>query len=167
RRGLGLPGPLAAIPPAPLPDDWASLADRIGSGKGATGVEFAAAALPEVDGVRCVITELASRPGITTLRVFAPAWPMIEHHGTPPHDDRFHWEARDDLGRLYATTAYRGGGGIGGAEFPLRLHPPVSPQARELEISLSGRTSQASVRVPLDWQDDDWESDLPDWRAET
>ena len=172
RMDLGLPGPLAAIPPAPLPAEWAGLADRIGSQKGASGVVFAAAVLPEVDGVRCVITELASRPDITTLRVFAPAWPLIEHgaglvHGMPQHDDRFHWDVRDDLGRRYATSAYTGGGSINGAEFPLRLHPPVSAQARELEITLSGRTAQGSVRVPLDWQDDDWDSDLPDWQAES
>jgi hypothetical protein len=172
RRGLGLPGPLAAIPPAPLPDDWAFLADRLGCEKGAAGVVFAAAVLPEVDGVRCVITELASRPDITTLRVFAPAWPLIEHgagllHGMPQHDDRFHWDVRDDLGHRYATSAYAGGGSVNGAEFPLRLHPPVSAQARELEITLSGRTAQGSVRVPLDWQDDNWDSDLPDLQAES
>jgi hypothetical protein len=172
RRGLGLPGPLAAIPPAPLPAQWAAMAERIGSQKGASGVVFAAAVLPEVDGVRCVITELASRPDITTLRVFAPAWPLIEHgaglvHGMPQHDDRFHWDVRDDLGRRYATTAYTGGGSVNGVEFPLRLHPPVSAQARELEISLSGRTAQGSVRVPLDWQDDDWDSDRPDWQAKS
>ena len=106
RRGLRLPGPLAAIPPAPLPADWASVQDR--SGQGASGVVFAAAVLPEIEGVRCVITELASRPDITTLRVFAPAWPLIDHHGTggPQHDDRYHWLVRDDLGNSYALTAY-------------------------------------------------------------
>ncbi|MBO0822797.1 MAG: hypothetical protein J2P27_02930 [Actinobacteria bacterium] len=170
RRGLGLPGPLAAISPASLPDDWASLADRLGSQNGASGVVFPAAVLPEVDGVRCVITELASRPDITTLRVFAPAWPLIEDgagplYGMPQHDVRYHWGVSDDLGRRYAITAYTGGGSIDGVEFPLRLHPPVSAQARELEITLAGRTAQGSVRVRLDWQNDDWESDLPDWQA--
>jgi hypothetical protein len=106
RQSLPLPGPLAAIPPAPLPADWASVQDR--AGQGASGVVFAAAVLPEVEGVRCVITELASRPDISTLRVFAPTWPMIEHHGTsggPQHDDRYHWNVRDDLGNGYAVTA--------------------------------------------------------------
>jgi hypothetical protein len=60
-----------------------------------------------------------------------------------------------------------GAGSTAGAEFPLRLHPPVSPQASELEITLAGRTTQGSVRVPLDWQSDDWHSDAPDWRAES
>ena len=170
RRSLGLPGPLAAIGPAQLPDDWGGLAGRLGSENGATGVVFPAAVLPEVEGVRCVITELASRPDITTLRVFAPAWPLIEHgagllYGMPQHDVRYRWDVRDDLGRRYATTAYTGGGSIKGAEFPLRLHPPVSAQARELEITLSGRTAQGSVRAPLDWQNDEWASDLPDWQA--
>ena len=169
RQGVAVPGPLAAIPPAPLPADWASVRDR--AGQGASGVVFAAAVLPEVEGVRCVINELASRPHVTTLRVFAPAWPMIEHsaglvHRMPQHDHRYHWHVRDDLGNSYAVTAYLGAGSTAGAEFPLRLHPPVSAQARELEITLSGRTVQGSVRVPLDWQDDDWGSDAPDWRAE-
>jgi hypothetical protein len=167
RRGLPLPGPLAAIPPAPLPADWASVQDR--AGQGASGVVFAAAVLPEIEGVRCVITELASRPDITTLRVFAPAWPLIDQHGTggPQHDDRYHWLVRDDLGNSYAVTAYVGAGSTAGAEFPLRLHPPVSPRARELEITLAGRTAHGSVRMPLDWQNDDWDSDLPEWRAES
>jgi hypothetical protein len=167
RQGLAMPGLLARVLPAGLPTDWASLPDRIGTEKGASGVVFAAAVLPEVEGARCVITELASRPDISTLRVYAPAWPHSWYHGMPQHDDRYYWDVRDDLGARYATSAYRGLGQGGEAEFPLRLHPPVSPLARELEITLSGRTSQASVRVPLDWQDDDWESELPDWQAES
>lgn len=172
RKDLRLPGPLAALSPAPLPADWAFLADRLGSEKGASGVVFAAAVLPEVDGVRCVITELASRTDITTLRVFAPAWPLTSHgesllYGMPQHDVRYQWDVRDNQGRRYATTAYRGGGSVNGAEFALRLHPPVSAQARELEITLSGRTAQGSVRVPLAWQHDDWASDMPDWQAES
>ena len=128
---------------------------------------FAAALLPEVEGARCVITELASRPDISTLRVYAPAWPYCSYHGMPRHDDRYRWDVRDDLGRRYGTSAHTGIGQGREAEFPLRLHPPVSPLARELEITLVGRTSQASVRVPLDWQDDDWESDELGWQIET
>jgi len=159
RQGLSLPGPLAAIPPGRLPAEWASMADRAGADTGASGVVFAAAVLPEVEGARCVITELASRPDISTLRVYAPAWPYCWYHGLPQHDDRYHWDVRDDLGGRYAASACTGLSGGGEAEFPLRLHPPVSPLARELEITLAGRTSQASVRVPLNWQDDEWESD--------
>ncbi|HEY2078521.1 MAG TPA: hypothetical protein VGH53_19500 [Streptosporangiaceae bacterium] len=167
RQGLAMPGPLATVLPSRLPADWAGLLDRIGTEKGASGLVFAAAVLPEVEGARCVITELASRPDISTLQVYAPAWPHSWYHGMPQNDDRYHWDVRDDLGRRYATSAYRGLGQAREAEFPLRLHPPVSPLARELEITLSGRTSQASVRVPLDWQNDDWESELPDWQVET
>lgn len=172
RQGVPLPGPLAAIGPAALPADWARVAAR--AGQGASGVVFPAAVFPAVGGVRCVITELASRPDITTLRVYAPAWPLTEHpsgtgllYGSAQYDDRYHWHARDDLGNGYALTAYRGVCGITGAEFPLRLHPPVSPQARELEVTLAGRTEQASARIPLDWQADGWDSDAPDWQEES
>jgi hypothetical protein len=165
--GLAMPGPLAAIKPGALPTDWASLSERAGTDKGASGVVFAAAVLPEVEGAHCVITELASRPDISTLQVYAPAWPFSWYHGMPQNDDRYHWHARDDLGHRYSISAHTGVAKGREAEFPLRLHPPVSPRARELEITLTGRTSQASVRVQLDWRNDDWESDLPDWQAES
>jgi hypothetical protein len=166
RQGLAMPGPLSAIEPGLLPGDWASLPERAGTEKGASGVVFAAAIVPEVEGAHCVITELASRPDISMFQVYAPDWPFSWYHGMPQNDDRYHWEARDDLGGRYATTAHIGVAQGREAEFPLRLHPPVNPQARELEITLSGRASQASVRVPLDWQNDNWKSDLPDWQAE-
>jgi hypothetical protein len=167
RKGLAMPGPLAAITPGRLPAEWASLPERAGTEKGASGVVFAAAVLPEVEGARCVITELASRPDISTLRVYARAWPFSWYHGMPQSDDRYHWGVRDDLGLRYAASACIGVTQGHEAEFPLRLHPPVSPQARELEITLSGRAMQASVRVPLDWQNDDWESDLLDWERQS
>jgi hypothetical protein len=167
RQGLAMPGPLSAIEPGLLPGDWASLPERAGTEKGASGVVFAAAVVPEVEGAHCVITELASRPDISMLQVYAPDWPFSWYHGMPQNDDRYHWDVRDDLGGRYATSAHIGVTQGREAEFPLRLHPPVNPQARELEITLSGLTSQASVRVPLDWQNDDWKSDLPDWQAES
>jgi hypothetical protein len=164
RAGLALTGPLSAIPAAPLPADWAVLAASAGAACGASGVVFAAAVLPAVEGATCVITEVTSRPDISVFRVFAPCWPRSWLHGMPQIDDRYHWDARDDLGHRYATSAFLGVGQGGTAEFPLRLHPPVSPQATELEITLAGRTAQASVRIPLDWRADDWHSDLPDWQ---
>ena len=169
RQGLPLPEPLGSVEPALLPAEWAGLLDRIGTDNGASGVVFAAAVLPEVEGVRCVITELASRPDISTFRVYARAWPYSYsgYHGLPQHDDRYHWDVRDNLGARYATSAWTGAGTGGEAEFPLRLRPPVSPRARELQITLMGRTSQASVSVPLDWQHDNWESDQMDWQAES
>jgi hypothetical protein len=167
QHGLAMPGPLAAIKPGRLPADWASLRERAGRHKGASGVVFAAAVLPEVEGAHCVITELASRPDISLLQVYALAWPFSWYHGMPQNDDRYHWHVRDDLGQRYATSARTGVTNGREAEFPLRLHPPVSPRARTLEITLAGRTSQASVRLPLDWQNDDLESDLPDRPAES
>lgn len=165
RVGVVMPGALAAITPVPLPKDWSSLLDHRAD-NGPSGIVFAAAVMPEVEGSRCVVTELASRPDISTLRIYAPAWPHSWHYGMPQPDDRYQWDVRDDLGRRYATSAITGIAKGGAADFPLRLHPPINPQARELEITLAGRSSQASVRIPLDWQDDSWDSDLPGWQVE-
>lgn len=164
RAGLALPGPLAAVSDAELPADWACVADNAGAWRGASGVVFAAATLPAVEGASCVITEVASRPEISVFRVYAPCWPHSWLHGMPQIDDRYHWAARDDVGNRYATSAWLGVVQAGTAEFPLRLHPPVSPQATELEVTLAGRTAQGSVRIPLDWHADDWHCDLPDWQ---
>ena len=40
------------------------------------------------------------------------------------------------------------------ADLDLRLHPAIDPQARELQIILTGRTGEVSVTVPLTWQED-------------
>jgi hypothetical protein len=133
--GLAMPGLLAAIKPGLLPADWASLSERADTDKGAFGVVFAAAVLPEVKGAHCVITELAPRPDISTLQVYAPAWPISWYHGMPQNDDRYHWHAGDDLGHRYSISAHTSVAKGREAEFPLRLHPTVSPRARELEIT--------------------------------
>jgi hypothetical protein len=166
-EGVVMPGPLPAITPGRLPKDWSSLLERRRADSGPSGIVFAAAVLPEVEGARCVITELSSRPDISTLRIDAPAWPHFWYHRMPQRDDRYQWNVRDDLGGRYATSAITGIAKGGAADFPLRLHPPINAQARELEITLAGRSSQASVRLPLDWQDDKWDSDLSGWQAES
>ena len=39
------------------------------------------------------------------------------------------------------------------ADLTLELRPAINPAARELQVILTGRTSEVSISVPLDWQE--------------
>jgi hypothetical protein len=151
RLGLDLPGPLAGIRPGTVPADWLGMMARRDSADGPAGVTPLAAALPDLDGISCVIADLQSEPECATLQVHARGWPEPRHSRTFAAEP-LRWTARDDVGGCY--VAYEGGGSFGGgrADLELRLQPAISPRARALEIVVTGRTSEVSVTVPLQWR---------------
>jgi len=146
-----LPDQLAGVEPGVVPAEWLSLLARAASADGPTGVIPVAAALPVVDGARCVITELESEADSMFLQVHAKGWPDPHRYGVG-RAELFHFSARDDIGGWYISTEAGWSYSGGEADMDLRLHPPVSPRARELEIILTGRTAEASITVPLTWQ---------------
>jgi hypothetical protein len=153
RAERDLPAPLAGVRPAELPADWLSLLARRDSEDGPTGAIPVATALPELDGARCVITELCSESHSATMRVCARGWPVHRHFRMLP-DEPFRWTARDDLGGWYLAEEHGGSSSSDGrAELQLRLHPAISPAARSLQIVLTSKTGEVSVTVPLDWQE--------------
>jgi hypothetical protein len=150
--GVALSGSLAPIEPADLPADWLSLHARAGRSDGPMGIICVAAVLPEIEGTQCVIEELMSDGDSATIQVHARGWP--EHrHGGGRRIEKFEWTARDDLGGWYLLEDVGGSYSDGQADLELQFTPALDPEARALEIILTGATNQVSVTVPLDWQE--------------
>jgi hypothetical protein len=149
--GVDLPAPLAGIARRELPAEWLSLTARREEEDGPTGVVLFAAALPELDGAHCVLTGLQSEPEQATLHMTAQGWP--DHHHGRHNTEVFRWTARDDLGGWYLASESSGSWGGGQADLELRLEPALNPQARALDIILTGKTGQVSVTVPLEWRE--------------
>jgi hypothetical protein len=150
--GVQLPGSLAAIEPASLPQDWLSLRARADREGGPTGIISVAAVLPEVDGTRCVIGDLLSDAGSATMHVHARGWRDSRHRGGLRIEE-FWWTARDDLGGWYVLGDVGGSYSDGEADLELGFSPALDSQARALDVILTGATAQVSVTVPLDWQE--------------
>jgi hypothetical protein len=146
-----LPDPLSGVEPGVVPAEWLSLLARAASSDGPTGVIPVAAALPVVDGAHCVVTELESEADSMALQVHAQGWPDPHRYGVG-RTELFRWSARDDVGGWYTSSESGWSYSDGEADMDLRLRPAVNPRARELQIILTGRTVEASVTVPLNWQ---------------
>jgi len=146
-----LPDPLSGVEPGVVPAEWLSLLARAASADGPAGIVPVAAALPVVDGAHCVVTELESEADSMALQVHARGWPDPHRYGAG-RAEPFRWSARDDVGGWYTSSESGWSYSNGEADMDLRLHPAVSPRARELQIILTGRTAEASVSVPLNWQ---------------
>jgi hypothetical protein len=151
---LGIDLALASVPPVSVPGRWLGMLRRQGALDGPTAVaRLAGAVLPVLDGVRCVITEIASRADLAMVRV--QAWSC-----RPPDSGRIQpgpvcWTADDDLGGFYAASLRGGGSSNEYADLVLELRPGIDPRASELRVMLTGRTSEVSVTVPLVWQEEE------------
>ena len=152
RLDTPLPDPLAAIEPTDLPADWLSLLSRADCTDGPTGVIPIAVVLPEVDGVQCVILELVSDSESATMQVHARGWPE-PRQPFGLGSDQIWWSARDDLGGCYFIGEGGSSYGNGEADLDLEISPAINPQARVLDVILTGATTQVTVSVPLDWQE--------------
>jgi len=155
-RRLGVtvpPGLTAAAPPgtAPLPDGWRDVLANSGRRDGPRGVAPAAAVLPELDGARFVLAGLRSDEEGADLQVMAWGSRVFPHF----LDDSirpWYWLARDDRGRWHVAEDGNSSGSDQHAELTLRLMPPLHPQATSLEVTVTGRSGEATATVPLDWR---------------
>jgi hypothetical protein len=152
QTGKHLPGQLSLIEPDALPADWLSLQAAADRHDSPAGVIPVAAVLPEVDGAQCVIAELVSEADCATLQVLCTGWPEPRRHGRV-RIEQFSWSARDDLGDRYVSQEGSWSYSNGHADLDLRFCPAINPQARELDIILTGTTTQVTVTVLLDWQE--------------
>jgi len=152
RLDIPMPDPVAAIEPSELPADWLSLLSRTGCTDGPTGAIPIAVVLPETDGVQCVIVELFSDSESATVQIHARGWPEPrEPYGV--RDEQIWWSARDDLGGGYLVREGGSSWGNGKADLDLEISPAINPEARVLDIILTGSVTQLTVSVPLDWQE--------------
>jgi len=144
RLGTQLPELLAAIEPTELPADWLSLLARADRTDGPTGAIPIAAVLPEVDGIQCIIEELVSTPESATMHVHA--------RGSARREQMW-WSARDDAGGRYIVGEGGWSSDDDEANLDFEISPAINPQARVLDIMLTGTTTQVTVSVPLDWRE--------------
>jgi hypothetical protein len=150
--GFAMPPDLASVRPGTLPADWLAMMARRDRRDGPAGAIPLAARLPEIEGTRCFLVGLVSEPDSATLHVHARGWPQ-PHRTVMFQVEPFRWSARDDLGCSYVAEPRGSSHGHDRADLRLRLRPAIDPQARELQIILTGKTAEVSVTVPLDWQE--------------
>ena len=154
RLGTDIPPALrAAAPAGRLPDAWTGVLENRDRRDGPHGAAPAAAVLPELDGARFVLAGLRSEAARAELHVVVWGWPE-----TPlwldPEVEPWCWSARDDQGRWHIAT--ENGARVYSDDrryVQLNLVPPLHPQATSLEVTVAGRVGQATVTVPLDWQE--------------
>ncbi len=148
---LELPSRLAGRRADKLPDDWLVILARWDSEDGPVGTIPLATQLPDLEGMRCLITGIESDGESASVQVHVGGWPELVPHPTVTAD-RYHWTARDDGGWLYVAEEIQEGCHADGADITFLLHPAIRPQARTLTITLTGRSRQVGVTVPLDWR---------------
>jgi hypothetical protein len=155
RLGLDIPPALrVAAPPGALPAAWSGVLENRGRCDGPRGVAPAAAVLPELDGTRFVLAGLRSDAARAELDVMVWSWPHTPFWLADAAVEPWCWSARDDRGRWHIVTedsaSYYSDDR---RHLQLNLFPPLHPQATSLEVTVAGRSGQATVTVPLDWQE--------------
>jgi hypothetical protein len=134
-RGTGLPGP------------WVSVLSGGRRMDGPQGASSATAVLPEIDGARFVLAGLSSWERHASLLVFAWGWTHQPREFRPQQP--FSWWARDDSGRWHVGRIAIHDAAPG--TFHLELTPPLHPDAKSLDIILTGRADQVTATLPLAW----------------
>jgi len=153
RLRVRIPPALSAVAqPAGLPASWQNILENRDRGDGPTGLAAAAAVLPELGGTRFVLAGMRSGEAGAVLQ--ALAWGVPQ----PPQFTFFtdaakqwSWTARDDKGRWHVATEGSGSSSDRHAEMELELAPALHPDARSLEVTVTGPSGQVSATVPLDW----------------
>ena len=156
RLGVTVPAALsAAAPPggpAELPESWRNLLENSGRRDGPVGLAPAAAVLPELDGVRFVLAGLDSDATGADLDVMGWGARVVRDYVLDSGVRQWSWSARDDRGRWHVAEEASASASDQHADLKLRLLPPLHPEATSLEVTVAGRTGQATVTVPLDWR---------------
>jgi len=156
RLGLDVPPALrAAAPPGRLPAAWSGVLDNRDRMDGPRGVTPAAAVLPELDGTRFVLAGLRSDATRAELHVMVWGWPHTQPSVADATVEPWCWSARDDQGRWHIATQKSADwcSDDDDGRLQLTLVPPLHPRATSLEITVAGGSGQATVTVPLDWQE--------------
>ena len=146
------PALTAVAQPAGFPAAWQNMLDNRDRADGPVALAPAAAVLPELGGTRFVLAGMRSGAGGAVIQ--ALGWSLPQ----PPRFSFFtdaakqwSWTARDDKGRWHVATDGSGSASDQHADMELQFVPALHPDARSLEVTVSGPPGQASATVPLDW----------------
>ncbi len=156
---LAIPGHGITATPAPnLPEPWLSLLSHYHRRKPDTApardsFAAAAAALPELDGVRLVLLGLHNCDGGTWVNALAHGRLARQQHGPHGLDMAFPlsiW-VRDDTGRWHVARPAGWSDQDGEAALTLRLTPPLTRSPAWIEVLAAGQSAEVHATVPLCW----------------
>jgi hypothetical protein len=156
---LGVSGHQIAAPPADdLPERWLSLLTYYQRRKpdaalARDGFAAAAAALPELDGIRLAVVGLHNAQGSTVLHVLARGLRQEDRIG--PHGINLDFPLslwlRDSGGRWHATRPVGWHPADPEHLIGLTLAPPLPRSTGWVEVVAGGRSSEVRARLPLRW----------------
>jgi hypothetical protein len=156
---LGIGGHGIAAPPADdLPEPWLSLLAHYQRRKPDTapvrdGYAAAAAALPELDGVRLALLGVHNTEGTSSLHVLARGMTAEGHPAPLGIDLDFPLSIwlRDSGGRWHAARP-AGWHWVGReCTVRLRLVPPLPRSTAWVEVLVGGRSAEVRTKLPLRW----------------
>jgi hypothetical protein len=156
---LAIPGHGITATPAPnLPEPWLSLLSHYHRRKPDTapardGFAAAAAALPELDGIRLVLLGLHNCDGGTWVNGVALGRLARQQHGPHGLDMAFPLSIwiRDDAGRWHVARPAGWFDEDGEAALTLRLTPPLTRSPAWIEVLAAGQSAEVRATVPLSW----------------
>ena len=154
---------IAAAPADDLPEPWLSLLAHYQRRKPDVapvrdGYAAAAAALPELDGIRLVLLGVLNTEGSSSLHVLAQGMTAEGHPGPLGIDLDFPLSIwlRDSGGRWHVARPagwHRAGLGNGERVVRLRLVPPLTRSTPWVEVLAGGRSAEVRTTLPLRWGD--------------
>jgi hypothetical protein len=145
------------IPAVELPAPWTSVLTYFGRRHwppAQQGVAPLAVVLPELDGIRFLLTGLIADADGTRLSVAALGLPHSDHHDelTMPWIHWFPWWVKDSSGQCHLAEldSLRAEGGDFSV-LVLRLVPPLPRSVTRLEVIVPGKAVRLRVTIPLSW----------------
>jgi hypothetical protein len=149
---------ITAAPAPDLPEPWLSLLSHYHRRKPDTapardGFAAAAAALPELDGIRLVLLGLHNCDGSTWVNALAHGRRAGQQHGPHGLDIAFPLSIwiRDDAGRWHVARTAGWFDEGGEATVTLRLTPPLTRAPAWIEVLAAGQSAEVRATVPLCW----------------
>ena len=145
---------ITAPPAHDLPEPWLSLLAHYHRRKPDPapvwdGFAGAAAALPELDGIRLALLGVHTSEGRTVLHLRASSQ---DDAGRPlGHDLPLSIWVRDSGGRWHVAEQDSWAEEDGEYALSLRLVPPLTPAAAWIELLVAGLSAEVRARLPLRW----------------
>jgi hypothetical protein len=149
---------ITAAPVPELPEPWLSLLShyhrrRPEGAMARDGFAAAAAALPELDGIRLVLLGLHNCDGGTWVNALAHGKPVRPHFGPHGLDMTFPLSIwiRDDAGRWHVARPASWFDEGREANVMFRLTPPLTRSPAAIEVLAAGQSAEVRADVPLRW----------------
>lgn len=156
-EGTDLPGHIAQLadvlasggPAEDLPGDWAGILSAASATDGPSRTLDLAAYVAAPDGVGVQLDTLVSEPAGWRVHLrAAPGWWEVSEDQQHKRDVLF-VTAEDDRGGMYISSLGAGSGHHGHYQLALTFRPRLSPKARALRLTFTGRSERATALITL------------------